>query len=366
MMNDLRSPLLRIAPLAAVVLVALAMAGCSKKITAADPSYTSPEGTTETSAQQIVYPDLPVAVQLWKLRRTNCDECVDTLMSTSPVYVTGPGGINGMILDGTAASSYEILRRELNGGYAPLYDYVLNPSLRFPQSGWKLFAWQDRRPSGFDPPTYLGRGVVSGVVTTTTPLTNVAVDHEVVVENIFLVSDSLRSIGYTPVTSATGYIAQVYEMKNGYEDAALFNAAPAPIASQDHRDFLVDWLPATDGIIDNSQVKHLLKFGFIPGAFYALRMAAVDGQGRLVGFSSGEWWGISGPEEGYLLRFRGGAYIVKAATIQSTGSEPARGGASGASATQPTGIRFYPVTAPSPSRETPLRQVKDYFGARSR
>ena len=356
-MNGLRSPLLRVAPLAAVVLVALAMAGCSKKITSADPGYTAPEGRTEVSAQQIVYPDLPIDVQLWKIKRANCDECVDTLMSTTPLYTAGPDVIKGMIFDGTASSRYEILRRELNGGYAPLYDYALDPSLRFPQSGWKLFTWQDGRPSGFDPPTYLGRGIVSGVTTVTTPLTNVAVDHAADLQLIFMVTDSLRSFGYTPVTGAVAYVMQVYKQKNGYADAAFYNAAPAPLATQDHRDFLVAWLPAVNGVVDNSQVKVLMQFSYVPGALYAMRMSALDAQGRLIAYTQGEWFGVNGPVTGYRLMFRGGAFIAAAATIPLSQPAPARAGTSAAKAAT-AGIRFYPVTAPPPSLESPIHQVK--------
>ena len=353
-MNDFRSPLRHVALFAAVILVALAMAGCTKKINAVDPSYTSPEGRTEASAQQIVYPDRPTTVYLFKLARLNCEECVDSLVSVNQVYPTGLGAINGMIFDGTAASSYQILRREKNGGYASLYDYALNPSQRFAQSGWKLFDWLDRRPSGFDPPTYLGRGIVSGVVTPTTPITNVGIGQPGDVQDILLTTnDSLRTIGWTSVDGAAGYILQIYSVKGGYANAAIHNAAPAPYASQDHLDYLVVWLPATQGTIDYSKVKVLADRVLVPGAAYLLRISAVDPQGRLVGFSKGDGFLAIGPEEGYYRVFWGGAFVRWAATGHSGGPVTAR-------------ARFSATAVPAPlrSRELSLSQVKIRFSGR--
>jgi hypothetical protein len=326
MMNHRRSPQLRIVPLAAIILAALALAGCSKKINTVDPSYVSPEGQPEASAQQIAYPELPVTVYYMKRALATCEDCPDTLISTNPVYPTGPGFINGMIFDGTAASRYQILRRESNGGYAPLYDYSVNPSQRFAQSGWKLFTWQDGRPSGFDPPTYLGRGVVSGVVTPTTPLTNTSSGQAVDVQDISLTTDSLVTITLkAPVAGAVGYVLQVYAVPNSYVSAAIHNAAPAPYSTQDHRDYLVQWLPVSEGgTIDYARVKTLSRIPYIPGAPYRMRMSAVDAQGRLVGFSYGDTLLADGPDEGYYRKFQAGAFFADAAINPSGGSAPTR------------------------------------------
>jgi hypothetical protein len=309
MMNNLRSPLRRAAPFTAVILMALALAGCSKKITAVDPSYTSPEGQPEVNARQIVYPDIPTPVARWKDALPNCDPCFDSLVAVTQSYRTGPGVINGVIFDGTPASTYEILRRENTGGYAPLYDYPLNPSARFAQSGWKLFTWLDRRPSGFDPPTYLGRGVVAGVTTRTTPLTNVSLCQMGNLADISLTESSLQ---WTPVPGAVGYVLQIYAIKSGDLAALIYNASPAPLASEDHRDYLVAWLPAVNGTIDYNNMEVLAEAAIITAPPYLMRVSAVDAQGRLVGFSfganlkaTGAWIG-----EGYSLTFPLGAFLI--------------------------------------------------------
>jgi len=232
-----------------------------------------------------------------------------------------------MIIDGTAASSYQILRRESSGGYAPLYDFALNPVQRFAQSGWKLFTWRDPRPSSFDPPTYLGRGIVSGVVTPTTPLTNVSVNHPGDLEEIGLTlvfvnpsdpkdhsKDSLRTIGYTPLKDAVGYFVQIYEGKDETDAAAIYNAAPSPFATQNHRDYYVAWLPATGGIIDPARVKVMSQIAFASQGMYAVRMSAVDARGRLVGYSYGDVWGSRG-SEGYLRLYYGGSKIGVALSV---------------------------------------------------
>ena len=314
-MNDCRGPQRRIASFVAIAVVALAMAGCSKKINTVDPGYTSLEGQTETSAHQIAYPDLPASVSLYKMRPANCDTCTDTLVSVTQAYPTGPGVINGLILDGTPASSYQILRREANGGYLPLYDYLLNPVQRFAQSGWKLFLWQDLRPRGFEPFTYQGRGIVAGTVTPQAPLTNVSIVGAGTLQNIQLVTDSLRSFEWTTVPTAVGYILQVYSAKRGYPDALIYNAAPAPFATQDHRDYLVAWLPAVQGLIQQDGVRVLSQLHFVPADRYLVHIAAVDSLGRLVGVTSGSYTDKPGPVDGYFRRFQLGAYEVVAAII---------------------------------------------------
>jgi hypothetical protein len=321
-MNDLRSPLRTISPFA-VALVMLAMAGCTKKINTIDASYISPEGLTAATAHQITWPEFPAAVSLWRVATANCDTCTPAFISVSQVYPTGPGVIDGMIFDGTAASSYQIMRRERNGGYAPLFDYLLNPVQRFAQSGWKLFTWQDGSPSGFDPPTYLGRGVVSGVITPTTPLTNVSTTGAGNPQDIFLTTDSLRTFAWTPVPTAAAYLLQVYQPKNNYPEALIQNAAPAPFATHDHREYLAVWLPATSGVIEDGKQVILSKLTFTPGGFFKVRVSAVDTQGRLVGFSYGDLASVIGPGEGYFRTFRGGAFQAVAAKTPPAGPTPA-------------------------------------------
>jgi hypothetical protein len=324
MMNVSCSPPRRIALIAAVALAALAMAGCSKKINTVDPSYTSLEGQSEASAHQIVWPDLPASVSLFKQRPANCDTCIDTLVSVTQVYPAGPGVINGMIFDGTAASSYQVLRREANGGYLPLYDYLLNPVQRFAQSGWKLFIWQDLRPTGFDPLTYQGRGIVAGTVTPQAPLTNVSIVGRGAVQDIRVVTDSLRSFEWTNVPTASGYILQVYSIKRGYPDALIYNAAPSPFATQDHRDYLVAWLPAVRGQIQQDEVRILSALNFVPADRYLVHVSAVDSLGQLVGVTSGSSTDRPGPGDGYFRRFRLGAFEVVAAIIWPGVASPAQ------------------------------------------
>jgi hypothetical protein len=354
-MNDPGSSLHRLTLFAAVILLALALAGCAKKITSVDPSYISPEGQPETSALQVVYSSLPIDMNLYQKPGSDCDQCPDELLWTQPIYPAGDGVINGMIFDGTAASTYQILRRESNGSYAPLYDYALNPSQRFAKSGWKLFLWQDLRPSGFDPPTYLGRGIVSGVVTPTTPLTNVASIRagdlvEIELQDI----DSLRVIGYTPVANATGYILQIYQPIESDTAAALHNAVPAPFASKDNRDYYAAWLPATGGVIDADRTKVLSQLAFGSQAEYKVHMAAVDSQGRLIGFSYGDLAEAKAPE-GYRLKYLGGSIIVVSPSIRPGTIPP------------PFPIRLTEI-APSPRSVAALagqvRQVKTLFGGR--
>lgn len=324
-MNDRRGPLRRFAPVLAVALVALALAGCSKKLTSVDSSYDTLEGKTTAVAQQVVYPRLPTTEYLYQIVPQGEEEPpLFVLVSTAETYPTGTGVVNGMVFDGSAAGKYRIFRRELGGGYGPLFDYDLDPVVRFPQGGWKLFTWNDGRPSGFDPPTYQGRGVVAGVVTRTTPLTNVSVaaadpPAEIGLRNL----DSLRTIGYTPIPGAVAYIVQIYAMVGGTDAAAIHNASPAPFAALDHRDYYVAWMPATDGVMDKDQVKVLTHFAFASRGYYLVHMAAVDAAGKLIGFSYGDLFGAAAPEE-YLRVFRGGSMYAQAFSVHPLGTPTPR------------------------------------------
>ncbi len=326
-MNRSHSPLCRIAVPGVFALALLAMAGCSKKLNTVDPNFIAPEGQWSANAHLVVQPDMPTVVKYYKLRAPNRPDDPDTLVSSSEVYPLGRGIMKGTIFDGTPAGSYQILRRESNGGYAPLFDFELEPVMRFPQSGWKLFTWTDSRPSGFQPATYMGRGMVNGVVTRTSPLTNVCLAGPTEPATIALSSDSLRTIGFTTVPGAVGYVLQVYKARNGYPDAEIWNAAPAIFATQDHRDALVEWIPATDGVPDLDHAQVLTWFGLAPAASYLIRMAAVDANGGLVGFSYGTPppptlkgpGKLDGPEENHYRMFKPGVLQKVVATVWENG-----------------------------------------------
>lgn len=327
-MNDLRSPLRRIAPFATVILLALAMAGCTKKVTSVDASYTAPEGQLSADARLIVYPDAPVTVYTYTDNvpngpnsGTNNPGEEDVLLSTEQVYVA-PGTLHGLIMDGTAASGYQVMRRESNGGYAQLNDYVLTPVASFLDSQWEAYIFADAQPAGFDPPSYAGRGVVAGTVTTASPLTNVS---ELVltsdIPNLTYTGklgrldrpgespDSNLAMSWEAVPGAAGYWIQVHQFK-GDGEAQIAAAAPAPFIPGGVRNFFVGYVaaPATEYRIGEPGALVLTRRTMLNKVEYLVRVSAVNDRGELIAFSRGDWQFILAA--GTYRCYRGGAVKV--------------------------------------------------------
>ena len=314
-MNAHGSPLHRIAGLVAVAAVALVMAGCAKKVTSVDSAYTSPEGARSNLAQHIAYPDRPVTVFKYQDLEPVGPGAEDVLVETDVLY-PAQGVIHGMIFDRTPASGFQLLRREANGAYAPLFDYVLAPNRRFLDTGAKLFTWQDGAPSSFSPPTYLGRGVLGGVITPQSPLTNPALVSRDSLLSISVTSDSLRDLSWSPITGAAGYLVHIYQFKGGKSDEILA-ASPAPAVTTLDRDALIEWVPADR---PSAPLVFTAAPYIVPVAPYLVRVVAIDAEGRMIGFSYGEMDYAPGPEVGYYRLYRHGGVTVAAAAIRQAGS----------------------------------------------
>jgi hypothetical protein len=314
MTGDLRSPPRRIGPFAAVFLVALALSGCTRKVTNVDANYTAPEGQRSANARLIAYPDAPVPVETWTDLLPDGPGEEDTLLSTEQVSIA-PGTLHGAILDGTPASGYQVLRRESNGGYAQLKDHVLNPVVRFLDSQWEIYAFSDARPSAFSPPSYLGRGVAAGVVTPTSPLTNAS---ELMSPDIATLrytgatapNDSNLTMSWDAVPGAAGYWIQIYQFTGGGVEAILQSVQPAPFVLKDVRNFFIGYVaaPATGYRLGEPGAQVLMKRPLLYQVAYRVRVVAVSGRGELIAFSHGDWEHIR--EQGLYRRFRAGATVV--------------------------------------------------------
>lgn len=319
-MNRLRSPLRRIAPFAAVILVALAMAGCSKKVTNVDASYTLPEGQPNADAQLIVYPDVPITVETWEDNppdgpgSNGLPGPEDVLLRTEQASIA-PGTLHGTIMDGTPASGYQVLRREANGGYAQLKDYVLSPVVRFLDSQWEFYAFDDARPAGFNPPSYMGRGLVAGVVTPKSPLTNAS---ELMSPDVAALqytgsntpADSNFTLTWQAVPGAVAYWIQIFQFTGKDSVEILQSAQTAPFAFRNVRNFFVGRVaaPATEYTLGQPGAQVLLKRSLLFAVQYRVRVVAVNERGELIAFNLGDLEFIRKP--GFYSCFRVGATKV--------------------------------------------------------
>jgi hypothetical protein len=278
----------------AVAALAVAAAGCAKKVTEVDANFVSPEGTPSPDARMIVYPDVPQIVQVYLDNVPEGPDTSDVLISETVVRATGPGAIQGAIVDGTTASGYEPLRRESNGGYLSLKDFTLNPVRRWIDAEFELYRFADANPSGFLPATYLGRGVVGGAVTPSSPLTNpgelgTATLDDLIYTGLRLPYDTLITMSWQAVPGAAGYWLQVFQ-NLGNTDQSVRTGIPAPFATEHIREYYVAYVtaPADSHKIGRDPAQVMYRRPLLTGNEYLVRVSAVDPRGRMLATTFGD------------------------------------------------------------------------------
>ena len=114
-------------------LVALA-SSCSKKLTTVDPSYTTPEGEPTASALTVLWEEQPNFLRVYKDTLPVGRGQEDPLLAEVPFSRHPVGSIQGRILDGTAATGFQVFRRETGGGLRLLQDFAALRTRRWPDS----------------------------------------------------------------------------------------------------------------------------------------------------------------------------------------------------------------------------------------
>jgi hypothetical protein len=312
-MNALRNPMHRTVLVVAVALGALALTGCAKKVTNVDAGYTAPEGQYAADARLVVYPDAPIVVESFTDLVPDGPDEGDLLVGTEQRYLA-PGTLHGLILDGTVAGGFQVLRREANGGYGQLKDYTVSPTVRFFDSHWELYTFSDATPSSFSPPSYLGRGVLAGTVTDLSPLTNVGQVTSSTIANLAYTGsifppDSNITMSWQTVSGAAGYWIQIYQFMGGSEEE-LLAAQPAPLLFKDVRNFFVGYVaaPANSYKLRDPGALVLFERGLVYGSEYLVRVSAVNEQGEFIAMTYGGYGYVR--SVGSYLRYRRGAVAV--------------------------------------------------------
>ena len=301
----------------AIAFLAL-LPGCSKKMTSVDPSYTTPDGTLSPNSRLIVYPDLPNVRSYYLDLPPPGPDPGDPFDHALTYRVGAPTTVHGVILDGTAANGYQVLRRETNGGLRVLKDYVSSPLQRWLDSGWELYAFDDPDTTRGLPPTYEARGVVQGVVSRSSPISGLSTLADTTLADISIsivygdqgqippppYIDSLFTVKWTAVPNAASYLFDVYQLRGDLrtEDEIALSGVPQPVYFGKTRDLYIALLPPTvtqyklgdPGLI-------LTRAQTFYGQTYAVRVCALDSQGRMIGFSSGDVRVGLGGDSGYSL-----------------------------------------------------------------
>ncbi len=333
---------------AALALAALGLAGCSKQKTTVEPSFSRPEGAPAAAgaAQLVLWREAPAIIEIWQDNLPMGRDDNDRRLSTIPFGTDLPGRIRGLVLDSTAAGSYQILRRDPAGGYAELKDYLTIPTRRWLDLHWESYVFTDD-DTAHALRTYIGRGVIGGAVTLTSPLTNEARDTSRVVANVNYTGstgfdrdgnpvplDSLFLMEWTAVPGAAGYYVQVYQPSfnlttNGEQ---VMSGMPAPLFVGKSRDILLAYLPEPSpptarvslrvprpGASPPRPGAHFMTVrGTNYGQEYRVRVAAVDALGRMIAFTYGSY-GLpitaDLPDGGTLLSGQYALYRLGAITV---------------------------------------------------
>jgi len=355
--RPLRGPV----PVLVAVMLALGLAGCAKKITRVDSSYDAPEGTPTGQARLIVRPDIPIQYARYFDRlNVGAPIPVDTLFSrfdifpsvldtlasghirdtVITIYETGPGAVSGLIADSTAASTYQVLRRESGGGFRVAHDYVLNPKRRWIDTGWEAYAFTDPIPSSYRPPTYLGRGLFSDQVTRASPLTNRGtltssfvdtlrfnyqgqIEDKDLPDSTYTPPDSVFGLHWAQVAGADGYWIQIYQF-TGNASEQIRSSLPASLYLGNSRDFFVGFVaaPADSYRLGESGAIVLTRRTIINHQDYLARITAVNASGQLLAHSYGRPTRVPDPERNKWDVFWRGAILIRPGPKLATGPAP--------------------------------------------
>ena len=279
----------------ALLLGALAAAGaCEKRPTGFDPNPNRPEGVTTTAAQLVGYRNQALRVMIRDYASTNIDSVV-VGVSAFPGATTMP---LLLLFDATQSNQYEMYRRDAGGRFQRTADFDLDSHFKYISAGVETYFTTDPDPGPYQPPTYLARGVLNGIATHDSPLSNEAqmlqTDLPQVTYNGELFpTDSLFTLSWIGVPGAAGYWIHAYEKPIASGQRVLC-AIPAPLSYLTATDLLIGYY---NGNNPGGSVQYklgspgLLTLRSNPpivGHEYCVRITAVDGTGQVIAQTPGD------------------------------------------------------------------------------
>jgi hypothetical protein len=281
-----------------VVLLALvalaATTGCEKRPTGVGSISTAPEGIRATDARLLAFRNTPRRVMVRDYQSTNIDSVV---VQASPFA----GSANMpllMLVDGTAANSVELYRRSGGGAFERTRDFPLQNTVKFVNTGYELYFSTDPSPGPYTPSSYVTRGLVDGVASRQSPLSNEALITSLGLLPILYNGsrhpiDSLFAVSWIGVPNAAGYWVHLYEKPlSGGE--RLKSAYPAPIAYTTAGDLLIGYRagnnpggPVSFNLGDPSLLTIKSRAPLV-GHEYLVRISAVDNSGHVFAQTPGD------------------------------------------------------------------------------
>lgn len=279
---------------AAALLALVAAAGCESRPTGFDPNPDRPEGTPSANARLVSYRNHALRVMVRDYASADIDSIVHAVRAfpgdaTMPLL---------LLMDGTAASAFEMYRRNDAGKFERTSDAAVTSRFKYVSSGFEEFFTTDPAPSSFAPTSYIARGLVDGVATHQSPLSNevqlTQADLEPITYNGNLFPlDSLFTVSWVGVPNAVGYWVHIYEKPiSGAE--RMRSAFPSPIAYQTAADLLIAY---RDGNNPGGSVSFQLgdptlltlkRTAPLLGHDYLVRVSGVDATGQVIAQTPGD------------------------------------------------------------------------------
>ncbi len=358
-------------------LLALA-SSCSKKLTTVDPSYTTPEGEPTASALTVLWEEQPNFLRVYEDTLPVGRGPEDPLLGEVPFSRYPVGTIEGRILDGTAATGFQVFRRETGGGLRLLQDFAALRTRRWPDSKWEMYRFLDPAPSGYQPASYIGRGTFGGVATSRSPLTNLGRVAELGPPSFTEITlsarinpvDSLSIFTWSSVPGAARYLLQAYNFRTDLRSLfeVFLSGAPAPLYDGVSQDFLLVMVnaPSTTyelGDSTRADVKILTALDLRPG-LYKVRVSALDDRGALIGGTLGDEADPLAVDQGIYGIYRLGAYVLQLNTMRARRRASAPGVEHASTAIALTRASIQELLASSPELRSVLARVSGRAGTR--
>lgn len=283
----------------AAVLVAAALAavaGCEKRPTGLDPNPNAPEGVSNPNARLLAYRNSPLRYMVRDYASTN----VDSFVGTTTAFPGSPTMPLITIVDGTPANSFELYRRAGSGKFERTSDYTLQSTFKYVSAGYETFFSTDPAPGSYAPPSYLARGLVDGVASHLSPISNEGRITTspgplapILYNGDLQPLDSLFVISWVGVPNATGYWIHIYEKPISALER-LFSALPAPISSTTAGDILIGYRAGNNpgGSVQfrlgDPTLLTLKSRPPLLGHDYQVRVSAVDETGHIIAQTPGD------------------------------------------------------------------------------
>ncbi len=278
----------RVTALLVLAAAALAAAGCSKKVTA---PLSTPEGQADGSILLMGWHEQPSVAFVVVDPATPDNPQDDALGGVVLDVWADTAGVRAMSYDLSESNQLEVLREASNGGLEPLFDFWLNPIARLIPQNMDIFEFEDFQPAAN--PRYVQRGVVGGVVTTESPVSNFASalpsfdDDMIFVPPTSLgISDSILKIQFVDDPRAAFYAVQVsaggdlIAKGSAASFARRLRGIPSPVVSgiSSFANSGIFTMPGGSGL---TGIRVPISSRLWPLVFY-IRVTAFDAQGRMV------------------------------------------------------------------------------------